>query len=258
MSVEYKEWQLDISCTYEQRRDIGVVCLHGLQSNKNAFESVQALCKEKRLSFLALDFVGFGRSSKPKNFTYALEDQAAIVSEVIRGFQLEKFFLVGHSMGGVVGTLLLKEWEKELLGFLNLEGNFTVADSSLTVQVSDLTAEAFERHFYLAHIASLKKVKAPNGAKRLEALLFIPQYAFYKSCVSINAWAESGKLLPLYLESPVPKVFLCGEENRGKRDLLPPEVIMKEVPGVGHFMLADNPDGTKAAMEEFMAEVIAS
>ncbi len=252
--ITYKEFDFEIACSYEQGRDIGVVCLHGLQSNKNAFDPVLTLCKQKRLTFLAIDFAGFGKSSKPKKFTYTLEDQVAIVSLVLRALQMEKFFLVGHSMGGVVGTLLLKEWQEHILGFMNLEGNFTVADSSLTVQVSDLTPEAFERHFLKAHIATLKAMKTPSSLKRREALAFIPPYVFYKSCLSINEWAESEELLPLYLASPVPKVFICGEENWHKRDLLPPEVVMKKVAGTGHFMLLDNPKGTVEAMEEFMEE----
>lgn len=249
---------MDVSCTYEQRRDVCVLCLHGLQSGKEVFAPVQEFCRQKRLSFLAIDFAGFGKSSKPKDFPYTLEDQAAIVSSVIRQFQLSKIVIVGHSMGGVVGTLLLKEWGHALLGFVNLEGNFTVADSSLTIQVTDLTADAFDKEFYPAHKLSLKKVKERNGMMRFEALKSIPSYVFYKSCVSITAWAESGKLLPLYLESSVPKVFIYGEQNKHKREILPAEIVMKEVSGAGHFMLADNPDGTKAAMEEFMADIIAS
>jgi pimeloyl-ACP methyl ester carboxylesterase len=60
-----------------------------------------------------------------------LEDVAAELIHLLRTMRDRsdgKLFVVGHSMGGVVATLIAERWPDEVAGVLNVEGNLTTAD----------------------------------------------------------------------------------------------------------------------------------
>lgn len=54
---------------------------------------------------LALDLRGFGGSEKPGS-GYSMEDQAAFVAEALKRLGVHRATVVGHSLGGTVGTAL--------------------------------------------------------------------------------------------------------------------------------------------------------
>ena len=251
-SIEYRDWKLDIAYEYENRGKVCVVCLHGLQSNKAAFVDVVDRSLRKGLSTLSLDFVGFGKSSKPEDFSYKIEDQAAIVSMILRDFRLEQFFLVGHSIGGMVGTMLLKEFREKLLGFVNMEGNFVLVDCGASLPASEASFEEFSTKLYPQLKKSLETSQEPSARLRRQWLDSTADYAFYGASKSIVEWSRSEQLIPMYLESPARRLFVYGEQNRRKRDVLPPSEASAEIPNAGHFMLADNPEETANAIEKFL------
>jgi pimeloyl-ACP methyl ester carboxylesterase len=251
--IDYKQWKLEVSCASEHHGNVSVVCLHGLQSNKDAFSSVVELCAGKGFSTVGIDFIGFGKSSKPEDFSYLLEDQAAVVDHVISELRLQKFFLIGHSMGGMVGTLLLKEWEQQLLGFVNMEGNFVFDDCGASLPVSEVSFEEFSTKIYPALKAELSTSKEPSAALRRRWLESTPNYSFYGASKAIVEHSRDEKLIPLFVQSPVRKLFVYGERNKRKRDILPQSVPCAEVPNAGHFMLADNPKDTLKIIGDFLS-----
>lgn len=54
---------------------------------------------------IALDLRGFGGSEKPGS-GYSIEDQAAFVAEALKRLDVRRATVVGHSLGGTVGTAL--------------------------------------------------------------------------------------------------------------------------------------------------------
>ncbi len=253
LHIEYKGMKLDISCAHVPRGGTTVVCLHGLQSHKQMFAPLEALFTRKKYSTLAIDCIGFGKSSKPADFSYDLEDQAAIVSMAIDAFKLQQFFIIGHSMGGMIGAMLLKSWRGTLLAFVNMEGNFVLQDCGTSLPVSQAGFEDFSQTMYPELLAALEASPEPGAADRRKWLRLTPDYAFYKTSKSIVDWSRSEKLLPMFVDSPVQKVFIYGEKNRTKKDVLPASVPAVEIPGAGHFMLADNPEYTARAIDDYLS-----
>lgn len=248
--IEHNNRDLDFAGEYVPGGKIHVVCLHGLQFNKSAFAPVLNLCSQKGLSCLALDFIGFGDSSKPLDFSYELEEQALVIGHLLKDFRFEKLVLVGHSMGGMIGTLLLAELEEKLLGFVNMEGNFVLNDCGASLLVSKTTFEEFSRNVF----PELKQ--SPEASERKQWLDSTADYAFYGSSHSIVEWSQSEKLLPLFVESPVNKLFVYGEKNRRKVAELPASIAKAEIAQAGHFMLMDNPEETLTVLEGFLDAVL--
>lgn len=253
LHIDYKDWELDISYALEAAGDTSVICLHGLQSNKDVFAPAMQLCAEKNLTAVSIDFIGFGKSSKPKDFSYLLEDQAAVIDRVISQLRLKKLYLIGHSMGGMVGTMLLNDLEKQLLGFINMEGNFVLEDCGASLPASKATYEEFSKTLYPELLESLKTSPEPSAKQRRQWLLeTTPDYAFHGAAKSIVEWSHSKKLIPLFVDSPVRKLFIYGENNRRKKDVFPSLIPSVEIPGAGHFMLGDNPKDTLKAIGDFL------
>lgn len=60
---------------------------------------------DRRHRVIALDLRGFGGSEKPSS-GYSVEDQAAFVAEALKRLDVRGATVVGHSLGGTVGTAL--------------------------------------------------------------------------------------------------------------------------------------------------------
>jgi pimeloyl-ACP methyl ester carboxylesterase len=78
-----------------------VVLVHSLAGNSGHW-SGQLEHLRKRRRGVALDLRGHGRSEAPRNGGYSMEAQAEDVGAVADALGLERFALVGHSMGGGV------------------------------------------------------------------------------------------------------------------------------------------------------------
>src|ERR1700684_2286347 len=77
------------------------------QSNKELFVPLLEQKFLDKYIVLALDCIGFGNSSKPENFSYNVEEQAHIIHEIIKQLDVKSLHIIGHSLGRVIGTLLL-------------------------------------------------------------------------------------------------------------------------------------------------------
>jgi pimeloyl-ACP methyl ester carboxylesterase len=80
--------------------------LHGFPSSSYDWRELLALRDDGRAT-LALDFLGFGLSEKPRDHVYTLAWQADAVEELVRRAGSPPVFLVGHDMGTSVATELM-------------------------------------------------------------------------------------------------------------------------------------------------------
>jgi pimeloyl-ACP methyl ester carboxylesterase len=79
-----------------------VVCLHGLGGTKASFMTTVSALAQAGRRVVAVDFPGFGDSSKPLSAAYDAPYFAATVVELCDAMGLERPCLVGNSMGGRV------------------------------------------------------------------------------------------------------------------------------------------------------------
>lgn len=108
--------------------------LHGFPSSSYDWRAVLALLGER--SSLALDFLGFGLSDKPRRARYSLFRQADIVEQLIAGDR-RPVVVVAHDMGTSVATeLLARDLDRalsfKLAGVLLFNGSVIIERASLT------------------------------------------------------------------------------------------------------------------------------
>lgn len=83
-----------------------VVLLHGKNFSGNYWEKTANDLLAQGYRVIMPDQIGFGKSSKPEAFPYTFHYLATLTYELVKNQGVEKFILVGHSMGGMVATRL--------------------------------------------------------------------------------------------------------------------------------------------------------
>ena len=102
----YDERFVDISGITTRYRRSGqagrpIVLVHGIGSSVEDWDRNIASLSQSHIVY-ALDLVGCGRSGKPADFDYSLENLAAFVLEFMSVLGIEAAHLVGFSLGGHV------------------------------------------------------------------------------------------------------------------------------------------------------------
>ncbi|KAB2850938.1 MAG: alpha/beta hydrolase [Hyphomicrobiaceae bacterium] len=88
---------------YSEEGGLGdtLLLLHGYGSSTYSWRFLKAELQRTH-HVIALDLKGFGRSEKPRDEAYGVEDQAKIVAAFIQERGLQRVTLIGHSYGGSI------------------------------------------------------------------------------------------------------------------------------------------------------------
>ena len=82
-----------------------VVLLHGRNFPSSYWEPTIKALTEAGYRVVAPDQIGFGKSSKP-TFAYSFDDMARATIALLDSLHVDRFDLVGHSMGGMLAVRL--------------------------------------------------------------------------------------------------------------------------------------------------------
>jgi len=94
-----------------------IVCVHGYTGSADAFNA-PARHLEDRFHILALDVRGHGESAWSPAGAYRYQDQASDLAEFAERLGLEKFVLIGTSMGGIIAMTYAAEHATRLAGLV--------------------------------------------------------------------------------------------------------------------------------------------
>jgi len=94
-----------------------IVCVHGYTSSAEAFNAL-ARHLQDRYRILALDVRGHGESAWSPTGAYRYADQASDLAAFAGQFGLDKFVLVGTSMGGIIAMAYAAEHAEQLRGLV--------------------------------------------------------------------------------------------------------------------------------------------
>jgi pimeloyl-ACP methyl ester carboxylesterase len=222
-----------------------VFFLHGLGCSKESFSRVWEMEGYKKYSLLAVDMAGHGGSPRPEDFSYSMEAHADACISLLKGKEFKKLHIAAHSMGGAVGLLLADELPDRLASFVSVEGNLTGADCGLVSRKTAMYPEAdFAGVKFSRFIEANEKASDPSLRLWAGMLRKCSPLAFHKSAASLVEWSDSGKLLEKFLELRCRKAYIYGERNSGMDVLsMMKSIETISVPGSGHFVMNDNPEG---------------
>jgi pimeloyl-ACP methyl ester carboxylesterase len=107
-------------CTFGRSDGVPVIALHGWMDNAASFSKLTPHLTDLRI--FTLDLAGHGHSAhRPEGWSYDDLSYAADVIAVADALLVERFFLLGHSMGGGIATLVAGAIPRRVLGVLCIE-----------------------------------------------------------------------------------------------------------------------------------------
>jgi pimeloyl-ACP methyl ester carboxylesterase len=234
-----------------------IVFLHGFGSTKEDYVDLAYHPGFRERPFLAYDAPGCGESSCEDLSKLSIPLLVDTAKAVLREAGIERFHLVGHSMGGLTGLMLAHQDADRVLSFVDIEGNLAPEDCFLSRQVITHPAPDSEsffgafiertRHspfFSSALYAASLRHKVRPGAVR----------GIFESMVELS---DNDDLMTKFLSLPCPRMFMYGEQNASLSylpTLAAGGVELAEIPHSGHFPMYSNPVAMWTRIADFHAQ----
>lgn len=91
-----------------------IVMLHGIAATSETWKKMsENLGDDYRI--IAVDLLGFGKSPKPINCNYSVEDHMRSVRKTLKKLKLRKpYIIVGHSMGSIISLKYAAKFQNEI------------------------------------------------------------------------------------------------------------------------------------------------
>jgi 3-oxoadipate enol-lactonase len=209
---------------------------------------------------VAYDQRGWGTSDAPSE-GYSIADLAADATHIIHALKIDRYVLVGHSMGGKVAQLLASQRPQGLKGLV------LVAPAAPTPQDIPQIARQQQLHAY------------DNRENAMQALAFLtvrmPASDVVEQIIADNfagspqaklAWPTSSAYEDISAhvkDIAVPTLVVAGEQDRQdpleqhQREVLPrvPGAKLQVIPECGHLVPIDQPDQLANAIRTFVINI---
>lgn len=248
-----------------------LVLLHGLRGHANVWDDVaQALCD--RYHVYALDQRGRGDTDHAPGGDYSTDAFVADLAAFADAIGLERFTLVGHSMGGRNSLAFAARYPRRLerLCIVDIGPTIEAAGGSrITGELRDLPSQFDTFDDALAHVQTGNRFASERVMRRRLAgqTRTLPNGKIgWKFDPAIREQRIAGTaapavdLWPALPAIPCPTLVVRGSET----DLLTPETAQRmidalprgelvEIARAGHMVFEDNPDDFIAAVQNWLA-----
>lgn len=232
-----------------------VLFVHGLGGRTGQWEAQLAHLRPHTRA-LALDLRGHGRSAPAADGAYAVADLAADVTAVADELGLERFVLVGHSLGGSVAIeVARREGAERVAGLVLVDPNgdqTKIPRGELDGFLASLrAAPADEMRWYFKQVLA---GAAPGVAERVLAdLEATPSDALVAALASSFDYSPSAALADY--EGPVLSVISDMNTLPYSLHELDPELPVRPLPGTSHWLMLDRPEDLNRALDGFLAKL---
>ena len=233
-----------------------LVLVHGYPLDHTIWDEVVPLL-ENDFDMIIPDLRGFGQSDVVES-QYKIADMAADIAGLLDHMGIEKTAIAGHSMGGYVSLAFARAYPQRVLG-LGLVASQAPADPPERVQGRyDAAAEIMKTGVEpVAESMSAKLTPDERVQAYVRGLIAAQQPAGLAG--ALKAMAERDDSTSVLSTFKFPVVIVHGDAD----ELIPvqraqdikaaiPHAILKELPGVGHMPMKENPKATAAALKNLL------
>jgi esterase len=254
-----------------------IVCVHGYTGSADAFNAL-ARHLEDRCHILAPDVRGHGESAWSPAGAYRYQDQAGDLAEFAERLGLDKFVLIGTSMGGIIAMAYAAEHAQRLLGLVinDIGPDPEAGTQRITQMVGSRPDEFASLEEAMAYRRSASPILAARTAEDQHELALgvlrqraDGQWGWKMDPAYIRQRVEHGPparppLWPALQALSCPTLVVWGTESdvlseaqaRHMVDVLPRGELVR-VPGIGHAATLVEPV-VLAALDRFLGHVAPS
>jgi pimeloyl-ACP methyl ester carboxylesterase len=230
---------------------IPVILLHSFGGNSGHWATTLDMLRHHRRA-LAIDLRGHGKSAKPRDMDYTVAAFVRDVEFVAKQLKLERFVLVGHSLGAAVANAYAGKHPKQVAGLVLVgAGGKIPAERSQKVMAS---LDANYNQTMSQFMNDLVEDAQPHV--RTEILAQMAKMPREDSLAIIGALFKDDPL-PAFDRYKGPKLLVYATRSDGKGGLQDFRKDVKTVPfeGTSHWPHLDKPKEFNAALEEFLREI---
>jgi pimeloyl-ACP methyl ester carboxylesterase len=235
---------VEISTIHRSGNLAPLVFLHGFGSTKEDYADIVRHAAFDGHPFMAYDAPGCGQSQCIDLAKISIPFLVQVAKALLEEFRIERFHLIGHSMGGLTALMLAHEFPERIISFINIEGNISPEDCFLSRQVMDYP-HADPNLFFDQFIERTRHAPAYASALYAASLPHKVRSAavsgIFHSMVELS---DHGNLMEKFLNLPHPKMFMYGEQNNHLSYLQKIKqhgVSLAQIPNCGHFPMYSNP-----------------
>jgi len=219
-----------------------VVYVHGLGCSGPASWTDSAL----RLGRPAIivDLPGHGRSDRPHDFAYGLNEHAAAIAAVIRSLGVGAVDVVGHSLGGSIALVLGSTMPELVRSLVLVEPGI----DAVGISPGDLAAEDEQELLTGGAWQALLEREAPY--RRADVQLTDP-IALRRSAEGISL-ALADTVEGLLRAMTIPVTVLVGDYRtyRDQDTYAGDGIHLEQIVGTGHFLMWDKPQEFADAVDQ--------
>ncbi len=200
-----------------------ILFLHGLGESGLCFiEAFKEQTLEK-YNILVPDLLGYGKSAVASDNDYSFFTQINRIFELLDQIGINTFHLVGHSMGGDIGTKLCLKAPAHVHSFINVEGDLTPGDRFITTEAIGADKENRFNQWFLEdfrkNIVLSWSKDWPSCIRYLASLSMCSTDAFLKNAYEIYSLNEAlpddgnTQIALDFKALRIPKMYCWGAES---------------------------------------------
>jgi pimeloyl-ACP methyl ester carboxylesterase len=234
---------------------VPVVFVHALAGNTQQW-SVQLDHIRQTRRAIALDFRGHGQSDAPANGDYAIEAMVQDIRSVVDQLGVERFVLVGHSMGGSVAGAYASAHPEQLAGLLLADPS---GDSTqMPVEEMQQFLGALESEAYSNVVEGYWSQILTGSTETTQAKVMQDLHDTSKATV-VGVFKELVKYNPVtalerYDGPKLSIITAVNETPLGVHNLVS-DLPHKKITGTGHWLQLDKPEEFNRIMDDFLTSI---
>jgi len=238
-----------------------VVLLHGFCEDSRIWQDFQQPLKVN-YQVITVDLPGFGQSEPVDNLR--ISDYAEILQAVIDALELQKFILIGHSMGGYVALAFAGKRASSLLG-LGLFHSHPFADDDAKKEARTKSINFVKKYGAATYTSQLiPKLFANDFAQSKAEVIrqLVENAAEYPDAgiiTALQAMRDRPDRSHVLKEVGCPVLFIIGEQDgavppsySAAQTHLPQTASIHILPEVGHMGMFEAQEKTQTIVRDFL------
>ncbi|MDY7093068.1 MAG: alpha/beta fold hydrolase [Acidobacteriota bacterium] len=241
-----------------------VLLIHGLGESGLSFEVLAARLAAGGWRALVPDLPGYGKTAwrqEPQTLPQAAAELARWLEKYVRETpQLGPVVVLGHSMGGVVGTMLAEELPQPVAALVNVEGNISFDDCGFSSRIARYLPEEFPEAPFLRLLQAVYRESQDDLQEALRtyfvSMSLCDPRQLYRHAVELVELSRAEQLAERLARLPMPQIYLLGDP-RGtgahSRSLLEAAGIpWRAIADAGHWPFLDQPEAFASELWGFL------